>query len=72
LTVLGSDRRALRLAVSAIERLHGLPQSARQAISPLLAVDEQGDGLVDVPLAGVDALGGIDVIDVIPLHAVYN
>jgi len=25
-----------------------------------------------VPLAGVDALGGIDVIDVIPLHAVYN
>lgn len=25
---------------------------------------------VDAPLAGVGALGGIDVVDVVPLHAV--
>src|SRR5215469_10558308 len=43
---------------------------ARRAFSSLLAVEEQRDGLVDSPLAGVGALGRVDVVDVIPLHAV--
>src|SRR5207247_2349469 len=43
---------------------------AVKAFSPLLAVEEQGDGLVDAPLAGVGALRAVDVVDVVPLHAV--
>ena len=68
-----SDRRwAFRAALvtSAIERQRGLPQSPGQVFSPLLAVEEQGDGLVDAPLAGVGAFRGIDVVDMVPLHAV--
>jgi hypothetical protein len=43
----------MALVTSAIERLGGLRQSARQAFSPLLAVEEQGNGLIDASLAGV-------------------
>jgi hypothetical protein len=59
----------LTFAASGHGRLRGLPQSVRQAFSPVLAVNEQGDGLADAPLAGVGALSSIDVIDLIPLHA---
>ena len=56
-------------AASGHERLRGVPQSVRQAFSPVLAVDEQGDDLVDAPLAGVGAIGCIDVFNLTPLHA---
>ena len=58
------------LVTSAIETSARPTQSARLVFSPLLAVEEQGDGLVDAPLSRVGALGGIDVVDVVPLHAV--
>jgi len=41
-----------------------------RASSPLFAGAEQGNGFVDAALPGVGALGGGDVVDVIPLHAV--
>ena len=56
-------------AASGHERLRGVPQSVRQAFSLVLAVDEQGDDLVDAPLAGVGAIGCIDVFNLTPLHA---
>src|SRR5215469_12505126 len=40
------------------------------APSPLLARAEQGNSFVDATLPGIGALGGGDVVDVIPLHAV--
>src|SRR5260221_7479876 len=40
------------------------------ALLPLLAVAEQGDGLVDPPLAGVGALGGVDVVNLVAAAAV--
>ena len=59
----------LTLAASGHERRRGLPESARWVFSPLIAVEEQGDDLADAPQAGGGAIGGIDVIDLTPLHA---
>jgi len=59
-------------AASGHERLRGLSQSVRQAFSPVLAVDEQGDGLIEAALAGVGAIGSINDFNLIPLHAFYN
>src|SRR5580700_12343007 len=42
----------------------------RGASSPLLAAAEQGNGFIDPTLPGVGTLGGGDVVDVIPLHAI--
>jgi len=36
------------------------------------AVDEQGGGLVDAPLAGIGATDSVDVFDLMPRHAFYN
>src|SRR5215831_7231342 len=48
-----------------------MPGSGRWAApSPLPARAEQGNGFVDATLPGIGALGGGDVVDVIPLHAV--
>ena len=69
----GKDQRCAP-GLPLVEHGHRSVCSLRSAtgypFSPLLAVEEQGDGLVDAALARVGALGSIDVIDVIPLHAV--